>query len=38
MSGLIARPSPVIEAFEATGWEWGGDWERYRDYRHFQAR
>lgn len=35
--GLIRRPGPVVEAFEAIGWEWGGDWEGYRDYHHFQA-
>lgn len=33
--GMLVRPSPVIEAFEAIGWEWGGDWTRVCDYHHF---
>lgn len=36
-AGMISRPGPVVEAFEATGWEWGGDWDGYRDYHHFQV-
>lgn len=35
--GMIARPSPVIAAFEAIGWEWGGEWTRVTDYHHFSA-
>lgn len=33
--GMIARPGPVIEAFEAFGWRWGGDWSTSKDYQHF---
>jgi poly-gamma-glutamate synthesis protein (capsule biosynthesis protein) len=33
--GMLVRPSPVIAAFEAIGWEWGGDWTRVSDYHHF---
>ncbi|MFW5877166.1 MAG: M15 family metallopeptidase [Myxococcota bacterium] len=35
---VIRRPGPVTEAFDAIGWEWGGDWTAYRDYHHFAAR
>jgi len=33
--GMIVRPGPVVELFEAHGWEWGGDWPRMKDYHHF---
>jgi D-alanyl-D-alanine carboxypeptidase len=33
--GMLVRPGPVIEAFEAIGWEWGGDWTPRQDYHHF---
>ena len=36
--GMIVRPSPVVEAFEAIGWEWGGDWTTKSDFHHFAAR
>ncbi len=26
----------VVEAFKAQGMKWGGDWERFKDYPHFQ--
>ena len=32
--GMIVRPGPVVEAFEAAGWKWGGD-EASPDYHHF---
>lgn len=39
--GMIARSSApgaaVIAAFEAIGWEWGGEWTRVSDYHHFSA-
>jgi poly-gamma-glutamate synthesis protein (capsule biosynthesis protein) len=31
--GMIVRPGPVLEAFEAAGWRWGGDAET-PDYHH----
>lgn len=34
--GLIARPGPVVAAFDAIGWTWGGDWPDVKDYHHFQ--
>jgi hypothetical protein len=33
--GMIVRPGPVVAAFEAHGWYWGGDFEETRDYHHF---
>jgi hypothetical protein len=36
--GMIARPGPVVDAFDAIGWEWGGDWTSLKDYHHFQRR
>jgi poly-gamma-glutamate synthesis protein (capsule biosynthesis protein) len=36
--GMIVRPGPVVEAFEAIGWEWGGDWSGCKDYQHFTLR
>lgn len=33
--GMIVRPSPVIDAFAAIGWSWGGDWRGTKDYQHF---
>lgn len=32
--GMIVRPGPVVDLFEAHGWEWGGDWAS-KDYHHF---
>lgn len=34
--GMIARPGPVTDAFDALGWTWGGDWPDMQDYHHFQ--
>lgn len=34
--GMIVRPGPVVAAFDAIGWDWGGDWTSYPDYHHFQ--
>jgi hypothetical protein len=36
--GMIVRPGPVVAAFEARGWEWGGDWTPMKDYHHFTRR
>ena len=35
--GMIVRPGPVTDAFDAIGWEWGGDWSPRKDYHHFAA-
>lgn len=35
--GLIHRRGPVVDAFAAIGWEWGGDWSWPKDFQHFSA-
>lgn len=34
-AGMIVRPGPVTDAFDAIGWHWGGDWNDTKDYHHF---
>lgn len=36
--GMIHRGGPVVAAFAAVGWEWGGNWSPEVDYQHFAAR
>jgi hypothetical protein len=33
--GLIVEGDPVVAAFAAEGWTWGGAWTTLRDYQHF---
>ncbi|WP_235561987.1 M15 family metallopeptidase [Marmoricola sp. Leaf446] len=33
--GVITPDGPVVAAFAAIGWEWGGDWRTLEDYQHF---
>lgn len=35
--GMVHRDGPVVAAFAAAGWEWGGDWPWPKDYQHFSA-
>jgi hypothetical protein len=35
--GLIHRGGPVVAAFVAAGWEWGGNWAWPKDFQHFSA-
>jgi Ca2+-binding RTX toxin-like protein len=35
--GMIGGRGPVVRAFRAVGWEWGGHWQSARDYMHFSA-
>jgi poly-gamma-glutamate synthesis protein (capsule biosynthesis protein) len=35
--GMIHRGGPVVAAFAAAGWEWGGNWPGTKDYQHFSA-
>ena len=35
--GMIHRGGPVVAAFAAAGWEWGGSWPGTKDYQHFSA-
>ena len=32
--GMLVRPGPVVRAFTAIGWGWGGDWRSSKDYQH----
>lgn len=34
--GTLFAGHEVVEFMKARGWEWGGDWEEYKDYQHFQ--
>ena len=33
--GLLVDDSPVVLAFKAAGWGWGGEWNSLKDYQHF---
>lgn len=35
--GMILAGDPVVRAFAAAGWEWGGSWTGARDYQHFSS-
>lgn len=35
--GMIVRGGPVVAAFDAIGWRWGGDYRSLKDYQHFSA-
>jgi D-alanyl-D-alanine carboxypeptidase len=35
--GMVHRNGPVVAAFAAAGWEWGGNWPWPKDYQHFSA-
>ncbi|HWM54006.1 MAG TPA: M15 family metallopeptidase, partial [Solirubrobacterales bacterium] len=35
--GMIHHGGPVVAAFAAAGWEWGGNWASPKDYQHFSA-
>lgn len=35
--GMIGPGSPVVKAFAAIGWKWGGDYHSLKDYMHFSA-
>lgn len=35
--GMVHRDGPVVDAFAAIGWGWGGDWSEPVDYQHFSA-
>lgn len=32
--GVIRDGDPVVTAFAAIGWEWGGNWQSLKDYQH----
>ncbi|MDT9593405.1 M15 family metallopeptidase [Nocardioides zeae] len=33
--GMVLADDAVVDAFAAIGWEWGGAWQRSKDYQHF---
>jgi hypothetical protein len=33
--GVIVEDGPVVRAFKARGWSWGGNWNLPKDYQHF---
>jgi len=35
--GMITAGGPVVAAFRAVGWTWGGSWQSPKDYMHFSA-
>ncbi|MFF5287976.1 M15 family metallopeptidase [Paractinoplanes globisporus] len=35
--GMIRPRGPVVKAFAAIGWKWGGDYHSLKDYMHFSA-
>jgi hypothetical protein len=35
--GMVHRGGPVVAAFAAVGWGWGGSWLWPKDYQHFSA-
>ncbi|MFT4974771.1 MAG: hypothetical protein ACI8S6_000654 [Myxococcota bacterium] len=35
--GMITTGDPVVSAFAAIGWKWGGNWQTTKDYQHFSA-
>jgi hypothetical protein len=36
-AGMIRPDDPVVRAFAAAGWKWGGDYHSLKDYMHFSA-
>jgi hypothetical protein len=36
--GMAEPAGPLVKAFAAVGWKWGGRWASSRDYQHFSAR
>jgi hypothetical protein len=37
LPGMIDASSPVVAAFTAAGWGWGGTWRHSKDWQHFSA-
>lgn len=34
--GTLTSDSPIVKKFRELGWTWGGDWESFKDYQHFE--
>jgi hypothetical protein len=37
LPGVITATGPVVAAFRAVGWTWGGSWTSPKDYMHFSS-
>lgn len=37
LPGVITAGGPVVAAFRAVGWTWGGSWTSPKDYMHFSS-
>lgn len=35
--GMVVRGDEAVQAFEAIGWTWGGNWVGLKDYQHFSS-
>ncbi|HUS21144.1 MAG TPA: M15 family metallopeptidase [Aeromicrobium sp.] len=35
--GMIRPGDPVVQAFASVNWQWGGAWQKSKDYMHFSA-
>jgi hypothetical protein len=35
--GMIRPGDTVVQAFASVGWQWGGDWQKAKDFMHFSA-
>lgn len=35
--GMVLDGGPVVSAFDAAGWTWGGRWSHPKDYMHFSS-
>ncbi len=35
--GMLIEGDPVVDAFDAIGWGWGGRWRSLKDWQHFSA-
>lgn len=35
--GMAVTGGPLVDAFAAAGWQWGGRWSGSPDYQHFSA-
>ncbi|HEX8832813.1 MAG TPA: M15 family metallopeptidase [Abditibacteriaceae bacterium] len=38
VAGTLVADGPVVAAFEARGWVWGGRWTTLKDWHHFEKR
>lgn len=34
----VAEWMEIVNYFKSQGWEWGGDWKKFKDAPHFQAK